>query len=471
MGEIVQPTAMHDEILEAFHLLGQSETGLLSSRVSATGRAMGFTYMRPGGLVESINLMLTPSFITEAQARYLNKVSLAVKRGIDALYANWFADKSLQRILAFNPDEEGWIRGLYRKKSGPFPEPLWYRLDGHFHMQRDDWADRISIFEINACAVGGIHYSPVADDLFMQVVLPVIKARIPGFPMVLENPDLRAMLKSLIIDHAALIGRRSLNVAFAEDTTLTEGITEGPYIVEYLNGAGVNAVYCDPRELYVKDAEVFYKDLQIDIVYRNFELSDMIEMEKEGDDLSAMRLAFGRNMVISSLCGDFDHKSMWEALGSGEFDRYFTRADADLLKKHLLWTRVAGQRKTEGPEGFEIDLMEYAFGNKDILVLKPNRQCGGYGVTIGREVSAPEWSALLDTAVREEGDWVVQRFGAPEERVFPLFEDGALVFERHNIVYGLTSVPGATGVLGRVSREGVVNVARQGGLMPVLRVP
>ncbi len=471
MGDIVQTTAMHDEILEVFRCLGASEAGSLCSRISDEGRQRGFTYMRPGGVVEAINLMLMPSFITNAQARYLNKVSNAVKRGIDALYANWFDDQGLQAVLSFNEDEEGWIRGLGSKKSGVFPEPLWYRLDGHFHMQMDDWAERVSIFEINACAVGGIHYSPVADDLFMQVVLPVIKARIPGFPAVLKNPDLREMLKALITGHAALTGRRTLNVAFAEDTTLAEGITEGPYIVEYLRSVGVNSFYCDPRELHLKGDEVFWRDVQIDIIYRNFELSDMIEMEKEGADLSAMRLAFGQNKVISSLCGDFDHKSMWEALGSGEFDRYFTDVDAGLLKKHLLWTRVLGNRKTSGPEGFDIDLMEYVLRNKDILVLKPNRQCGGYGVAIGREASQSEWAALLDTAGREQGDWVVQRFGEPEERVFPLFEGGGIVYERHNIVYGLTSTAGATGVLGRVSREGVVNVARQGGLMPVLRIP
>lgn len=470
MGKTAQTTILQDEILEAFHLLGAGETGSLCSRVSDEGRARGFTYMRQGGVVEPINLMLMPSFITNTQARYLNDLSLAVKRGIDALYANWFDDRGLQAILSFNEDEEGWIRGLVRKKSGPVQEPLWYRLDGHFHMQREDWAERVSIFEINACAVGGIHYSPIADDLFMQVVLPVIKSRISGFPAVLKNPDLREMLKGLIVEHAALIGRRTLNVAFAEDTTLTEGITEGPYIVEYLRSAGMNASYCDPRELHVKGDEIFWRDAQIDIIYRNFELSDMIEMEKEGDDLSAMRLAFGQNKVISSLCGDFDHKSMWEALGSGEFDRYFEGIDAALLKKHLLWTRVIRQRKTTGPEGLEIDLMEYLYRNKDILVLKPNRQCGGYGVTIGREASHAEWAGLLDTASREEGDWVAQRFGEPEERIFPLFEEGAIVYERHNIVYGLTSTAGATGVLGRVSREGVVNIARQGGLMPVLRI-
>lgn len=459
---------LQDSMLEAFHHLTSKEAAALLEATASSAVKKGFTYMRHGGVVEAINLMLVPSFVTEAQADYLTKVSLAIKRGVEALYRAWFIDPAITRILPFDEAEEGWIRDL--RRQGPAAEPLWYRLDGHFHMKRDNWKDSISFFEINSCAVGGIHYSPTADSLFMESILPVLRAHLPGLPAIRKNPDLRDLLRELVISHAKALGRKSARVAFVEDSTLTEGITEGPYVVERLMAAGVEAMLVDPRDLYLKDGEIFYRDTLIDIVYRNFELSDLMEIEAEGDGIEAVKQAFRENRAISSLLGDFDHKSMWEALSSGSFDRYFTTEDAALLKKNLLWTRAVKERRTTGPEGLEVDLLPFALKNREVLVLKPNRLCGGTGVVIGKDAKEGEWGSLLNEALKEENGWVLQSYGAPERYEFPLFENGELAFEEHNIVYGLSSTPLGSGLLGRVSREGVVNVAQQGGLMPVLRI-
>jgi uncharacterized circularly permuted ATP-grasp superfamily protein len=281
---------------------------------------------------------------------------------------------------------------------------------------------------------------------------------------------LRDMLRELIVRHAAALGTKTRNFAFVEDSTLTEGITEGQFIVDYLRASGLDAALADPRDLYMKGGEIYFRDTVIDVIYRNFELSDLMEIDAAGDDVTAMKCAFQENRVISSLLGDFDHKSMWEALASGSFDRYFSSEDASLLKKHLLWTRVVKERRTIGPEGLEVDLLPFALKNKDILVLKPNRLFGGSGVTIGKTTGDGVWEALLNEALKEESGWVLQKYCEPERYVFPLFEKGTLAFEEHNIVYGLSSTELVSGVLGRVSRQGVVNVAQQGGLMPVLRI-
>ena len=230
----------------------------------------------------------------------------------------------------------------------------------------------------------------------------------------------------------------------------------------------MNAHLADPRELYEKRGEVWYRDTPVDIVYRNFEAREIIEMEREGGDTRGIRLAFEKNQVISSLTGDFDHKAMWEVLASGEFDAYFNSADAATFKRHLPWTRVVAERKTLDAFGREADLVDLLRKGRESLVLKPDRLCGGYGVNIGRNLSPSEWESAIDEALRN--DWVVQAYSPPEITKFPVLEDGALSFEDHNIVYGISSTPDGTAVLGRVSREGVVNVAQQGGLMPVLRL-
>ncbi|MCC6502501.1 MAG: hypothetical protein IT362_05120 [Deltaproteobacteria bacterium] len=468
MTDAIGITRLQDRMLEAFHHLTSKEAEELLRATASSAVEKGFTYMRHGGLVEAINLMLVPSFVTVAQAEYLTKISLAVKRGVEAVYNAWFTDQDVRALLPFDEAEEAWIRDLRRESAAS--EPLWYRLDGHFHMKEENWKDRISFFEINSCAVGGIHYSPMADSLFMESILPVLRAHLPRLPQLRKNPDLREMLRELVIRHSAALGRKGNTLAFVEDSTLTEGITEGPYIVERLKSSGLDAVLVDPRDLYMKEGEIYFRDTAIDVVYRNFELSDLMEIDAAGDDVSAVKQAFRENRAISSLLGDFDHKSMWEALTSGEFDRYFSLKDAALLKKHLLWTRVVKERRTIGPDGFEVDLLPFALKNKEALVLKPNRLCGGSGVVIGKTAGEGEWEALLNEALKEESGWVLQRYGKPERYTFPLFENGDIAFEEHNIVYGLSSTALESGLLGRVSREGVVNVAQQGGLMPVLRI-
>ncbi len=447
--------------------LSDSEVEEVCAALTRDSISRGFTYLR-GGVIEPMNLMLVPSFFTVEQAGYLTQVSLAVKRGVEAAFRAWFDDERIASLLPFEEDEERWLREL---RKGPFlsSEPLWYRLDAHFHMKEPDWRERISIFEINGCAVGGIHYSPVADGLFLDDILPVLRSRLPYLPALEKNPDSRSLLLGMLVAHAKATGAKTLNVVYSEDTTAEDGITEGPYIVEFLRRAGVKADLADPRELCVRRGRLYFKDTPVDVVYRNFELRDVIEMEADGDDVEGVRFAFSNNMAVSSLCGDFDHKSMWEVLGSGRFDRYFRSADAALLKKHLLWTRTVAEGRTVGPEGLEIDLVDYANENRESLVLKPNRLCGGHGVTIGRDTAGSEWTALIETALKEPHGWVVQSFGAPEVFSFPSFENGRLETSPHNIVYGLSSTPEGSCILGRVSVEDVVNVARHGGLMPVLR--
>ncbi|MBI4950136.1 MAG: hypothetical protein HY955_08340 [Deltaproteobacteria bacterium] len=445
--------------------LGYGDAIALFDALAVESRERGFTYQRAGGLVEAIHLMLIPAVFTSEQLNHLSVVAYALQRGMEAVSRAWSEDDRLRKMLPFEEEEGAWIRSVRRDPKSP--DPLWYRLDAHLSMDEPDWRNRISIFEINACAVGGIHYGPTAERLFLEEVAPFLKET-ALLPRVTRGPDARELLCLLAARHARAIGRTTLNFVFSEDTTAEEGITEGPYIVEHLRSSGVNAFLADPRELYEKRGEVWYRDTPVDIVYRNFEAREIIEMEREGGDTKGIRLAFEKNQVISSLTGDFDHKAMWEVLAGGEFDAYLNPTDAAIFKRHLPWTRVVGERKTLGPDGREADLVRLLRRERESLVLKPDRLCGGYGVTIGRNLSPSEWDRTIDEAIR--GDWVVQAYSPPEITKFPVLEDGALGFEDHNIVYGISSTPDGTAVLGRVSREGVVNVAQQGGLMPVLRL-
>ena len=59
--------------------------------------------------------------------------------------------------------------------------------------------------------------------------------------------------------------------------------------------------HADPRELRVEGDEVFYEDVRIDVAYRDYEMRELVALEKEiGRPLDAMRLLFRQNRVVSS---------------------------------------------------------------------------------------------------------------------------------------------------------------------------
>ena len=93
--------------------------------------------------------------------------------------------------------------------------------------------------------------------------------------------------------------------------------------------------------------------MPIDIAYRDYEVRDLVELERtEGVNLEPMRLLFRENRMVSSLAGDFDHKSCWEMLTDPQLtQKYFTAEERQVFRRHILWTRVLSDRETTLPDG------------------------------------------------------------------------------------------------------------------------
>src|SRR5581483_8027017 len=129
--------------------------------------------------------------------------------------------------------------------------------------------------------------------------------------------------------------------------------------------------------------------------------------------LEGMRLLFRENRIISSLVGDFDHKSGFEILTDRNVaERLFTPDDCRLFYRHVLWTRVVADRRTTLPDGSVGDLLEFLRRHREELVLKPNRGYGGAGVAIGATMQNDEWERIVAKAAADAANpnasWVVQ---------------------------------------------------------------
>jgi hypothetical protein len=286
---------------------------------------------------------------------------------------------------------------------------------------------------------------------------------------------MRQLLLETITMHASATRKRRLNTAFVQDKELVGGPNEFPYLVEFMKKQGIPAVHVDPRELRMKGDELWAGDMPVDVIYRDAEIGEYIEYEEEGHDLTPLRTAFARNQVVSSLAGEFDHKSTFEVLTSERFAKHFTTRQRRIFKKHVLWTRIVREGKTTAFEGEEIDLVPWLRRNKDRLVLKPNRSFGGQDIVIGPHVDLAEWDTALEealTAAKSDdgtgGGTVAQRYVDVRVKDFPVLADGGISLEEFYVVCGFLATPRGVGILGRASKRRVVNVGQKGGLTAVL---
>ncbi len=187
-----------------------------------------------------------------------------------------------------------------------------------------------------------------------------------------------------------------------------------------------------------------------------------------------MRTLFRENRIVSSLVGDFDHKSGFELLTDPSIaERLFSPDDRRLFDRHVLWTRVVSDRRTTLPGRAEGELLDYVRRSRELLVLKPNRAYGGEGVAIGAATAQSDWESLLNDAAGKGGDpnasWVVQAATRLPVAEFPVAgADGRIYNEPFYVVMGFAPTDNGIGCLCRVSQKQVVNVAQHGGMAALL---
>jgi carboxypeptidase Taq len=439
-------------------------------RIDAQANQMVYEHQ---GIAEPIRLMLRPLLVMQEQLSYVHHVCLQLMEALKRLPDLYLEDERIRAIVAITPAEERWFRDTWTKDHQRL-NSIYGRLDAVCDFNGAGWQDSLHFMEPNLSSVGGIHFEPIAEQLVMRHVMPTLVGHDPG--LVVELPrDQRDLFIQMLIDHARAVGRNSCQLGFLEPKYVHEGPDEQSVLSDFLSRRhNLIIAHADPRELRVKDDDVFYEDVRIDVAYRDYELRELVALEKEiGGPLDAMRLLFRQNRVVSSIAGDFDHKSCFEVLTEPVLsERYFSADERRLFKRHVLWTRVLADRRTRLPHDEEGDLLEYACQNRELLVLKPNRAYGGTGVMLGQATEQGDWERALNKAVSTcdpEQSWVVQTATRLPVHVFPIVgPDGRVFGEPYYAVMGFAATENGLGTVCRVSQKQVVNVAQRGGLAAVL---
>jgi hypothetical protein len=283
--------------------------------------------------------------------------------------------------------------------------------------------------------------------------------------------DVRDLLMQEMLEHLQALGRSTANICFIEPKYAESGPVEQEDLANYYRERhGLKIMHADPAELTLKSGEVYYQGERIDLGYRDYPVFDLVDLERTGIDVAPMRSLMQQNLLISSITAEFDQKSCWEVFTDPQYtQKYFSPEERQIFRRHILWTRLVADRRTQLPASAEGDLLKFIRREQERLVLKPNRAYGGTGVVIGNLVSVADWEDTIQKALADPDRWVVQQLASIPVSEFPVVVEGKVHFEPFYTVMGFASTRYGVASLGRASQKQVVNVAQRGGLCVLMQ--
>jgi hypothetical protein len=251
-----------------------------------------------------------------------------------------------------------------------------------------------------------------------------------------------------------------------------EGIrttNEFQIIQAFFKQKGFETTIADPRNLKLVNGRLESDGFPIDLIYRRVIFKELMEKLDEVTDFIKADQK-GKVCVVNPLRSRLaSNKAMLAIMtNQKEFRDFFSEEENQIIKRHIPWTRRVLDMKTHY-EGNPVFLKKHIVSHKDHLVLKPGDSYGGKDVAIGRETDEATWKNLVARILRNNEDWVVQRYVEITQMTVPIM-DGETV-HMANKKYNLNPFVFAhryAGSVARLSDRSVINVSAGGGLVPVV---
>lgn len=437
----------------------------IGQKVYRFGAAQGLTYVDEHGKTARINLTLRPRLLDARKQTFLWRAVQTLNGAFRKIAPLFFQIHPLSELFPFSSRERSWLQIM--KDARYVPGPLATRWDANTTFSDEDWREGCSFFEVNGVGVGGVWYQHAAAETALKATVPKLQKIDPLFRPV-HGPDMRRLLLGLLLNQRKKLGKRNGHIALTMEKASGSNYVEFERLRKFYRKLGVPAIVTEPTGFYFKGNDILHHGKKIDIVYRDTTLSELCAMEEAGHSMRALKEAFRRGQVVSSLEGEFDHKSAFEMFTDERYARFFSQKEREIFKDLILWTRLLREIKTKNSKGKTVDLIPFVLKRQSALVLKPNRLYGGKGVLFGRETASAVWQKKIEASLREPGEWVIQELGDLREKRFCVL-DGRTVREKEfYVVSGFFATPEGLGIVGRMSEKTVVNVAKRGGLTPIL---
>ncbi len=248
--------------------------------------------------------------------------------------------------------------------------------------------------------------------------------------------------------------------------------SEFEILQERFTSLGVPTIVCAPQDLEFDGRELRGLGTKIDLLYRRVLINDITSHPAECEALVRACEAKAVCMANSFRCKIPHKKAFFAVLTDPRHAGLFSGREHQVIARHVPWTRVVRDTRTsKGAEAF--DLVPWIRRNRDDLVMKPNDEYGGAGVTLGWETSESAWDAALQEALAAPtGAWIVQEKIAVRREVYPWFQGGgdAVMTDMLVDMAPYLFLGKLTGFLTRLSATGLANVTSGGGQVPAFRV-
>jgi len=322
-----------------------------------------------------------------------------------------------------------------------------------------------SFVELNGESPAGIAYVDAAYEIFSR--LPVMKKFAESYT-VRPLYGSRFMLDVLLDSYEEYLGRKPDTVPQIAIVDLQGMPTQKEFELfkDFFEAEGYPSLICSPDQLEFDGTTLRVGEFKIDIVYKRLLVNEYLPIVKAHPALLDAYRAGSICMVNSFRSKLIHKKALFAVLTDNRRAALFTPEEHEAIRAHVPWTRIVRAEKTDY-FGKQIDLLEYIKANRNKLVLKPNDDYGGHGITIGWNSDEAAWTAALESALAN-GDYLAQERVPTAREEFPeLTTNGTIEFKEQLVDLDPLLFNGKVrSAFTRLSSTELANVSSGGGMVP-----
>lgn len=395
---------------------------------------------------------LRPFFLDEADVGLLRAVGETIARMGERVAAA--TDAAVLDALALTENE----RALASLDPGSPTASTASRLDSFL------LPESVYCAEYNAESPAGLGYTEMLAGVFERLdVMTRFRERFDATALPLVAP----LLNALLATYREWGGTASPPTIAIVDWRDVPTWTEFEMLQARFEQLGVPALVCDPRDLELDGGVLTCGGRRVDLVYRRVLINDILSRP---DECRVLVDAYaGRAACVANTfrCKLPHKKAFFAVLTDPRFAGLFTPEERSVVAAHVPWTRLLAEGWTD--RGGRVDLVPYVRARREGLVLKPNDEYGGAGVTLGWEQDERDWDRTIARALSGgDGAWIVQERIPVRHEMFPRFEPSGGASMADLLVDCAPYLFRGTlaGFLTRLSDTGLANVTAGGGQVP-----
>ena len=317
----------------------------------------------------------------------------------------------------------------------------------------------LGLTEYNAETPAGAAYGDTLSDVFLDMPAMRAFARTHEvWPLPARHRVTGALLDAWYEFHGSRDRPRIAILDWSDVPTYTEF----ELFQSHFRSMGIECVIDDPRNVDYRGGKLIAGGAPVDLVYKRVLISELVE--QGGLESPLVRAVRDRAvcMVDGFRCKILHKKASLAVLSDEANVDMFPLDEKLAIANSIPWTRVVAERTTTW-RGAAVDLMRLILDLREWLVLKPNDDYGGKGITLGWTVDNATWEAAVKTALASP-HIVQERVEIPSES-YPSWVDGRVEFidRQYDTAPFITNGEYMEGLLTRLSTAVLLNVTAGGG--------